>query len=393
MRKPKRGVAESDLGNPSESGFVLASTKRGRRFWADPSPRANPSLVMITSPSQLGHRVVTSINIQTISPAQISGSAVDWTALINAILNGGLQVGSSNIEDKALLAKHIADAILTTAMFAASIKPVELVDTLPANADATLGRVVFLTTDYKLYRGTGTAWTVVVPTTDLSGTISTAQLAALAVTADKIAANTITAGQIAAGAISATEIAAGAVVAGKIAANAITAAGAEIADATIGSAKIIDASITSAKIGNLEVKSANIENLTVGTGKVATRAITTPVSALGASDPLTVTYPTQQTAVSAAITTHGEVVQVSVAGVYARAVAGNPSGLTFTVKRGATTVFTSAVLNAQAFEIGYAFNFSDTPVAGTYTYYVYVDSNQNSSYIYNRTINLLEVMK
>lgn len=373
MNKPN----EPNFGNPSQSGYVLASTKAGVRYWTELSPRANPALVLITSPSQLAPAVVTNEKIKSLSPASVSGNSVDWAAFIAAL------TGTAADADLEALTAHIATGILTTAMFAASIRPVEIVDTLPADATATEGRVVFLTTDHKLYRGTGTAWTVTVPTTDLSGTISAAQIAALAITADKIAANTITAGQIAAGAIGATEIAAAAIVAGKIAANAITAVGAEIADAAI----------VSAKIGNLEVKSANIENLTIGTGKITERAVTTPVSALGASDPLTVTNPTQGTAVSAAITTHGGYVQIGVAGVYARAAANNPSGLTFTVKRGITVVFTSAVLNAQSFEIGYSFNFSDTPDAGTYTYYVYADSNQNSSYVYNRTISLLEAMK
>ena len=97
--------------------------------------------------------------------------------------------------------------------FASSIRPVELFSSDAAAGSPSLGRTYFNTTDFKIYRGTGAAWT---RSTD-----------GLDITADSI-----TAGQIAAGAISATEISAGAittdklgalqVVAEKIAAGAIT---------------------------------------------------------------------------------------------------------------------------------------------------------------------------
>src|SRR5690606_6722486 len=129
--------------------------------------------------------------------------------------------------------------------FAQDIKPVVLVSTLPQlpNPEFPQGSVVFLTTDNKLYRSTGTAWTAEVPTTDLSGTITETQiandavttpklkagavttdkLAAEAVTADKLAANSVTAGKIAAGAVKADAIDAGAVTADKLAANSVSA--------------------------------------------------------------------------------------------------------------------------------------------------------------------------
>ena len=55
----------------------------------------------------------------------------------------------------------------------------EILATLPTT-DLFEGRVVFLTTDDKLYRYTGTVWVTSVPATDISGTLADAQISALA---------------------------------------------------------------------------------------------------------------------------------------------------------------------------------------------------------------------
>lgn len=84
-----------------------------------------------------------------------------------------------------ILANQIANEAISTAKFAQGIRPVEIVNSLPAAG--TQGRVVFLTTDNKLYRDDGTNWTAAVPTTDLSGTIVEAQIAAEAINTAKFA--------------------------------------------------------------------------------------------------------------------------------------------------------------------------------------------------------------
>lgn len=89
---------------------------------------------------------------------------------------------------------------LDTAAFAANIRPVEIVSSLPTTGNSA-GRTVYLTTDGKLYRHTGSpagagGFTVAVDGADL-------------------VANSITAGKIAVGAIGADQIAAGALVASK----------------------------------------------------------------------------------------------------------------------------------------------------------------------------------
>ncbi len=92
---------------------------------------------------------------------------------------------------------QIAPATITTAAFASTIRPVEIVNTLPVVfTNYPEGSVVFLTTNDKLYRSTGSAWTVATDGAD-------------------IVANSITGGKIAAGAISTTELFAGEILVGQ----------------------------------------------------------------------------------------------------------------------------------------------------------------------------------
>jgi hypothetical protein len=99
----------------------------------------------------------------------------------------------------------------------------EIVATLPA-ANLFEGRIVYLTTDDKLYRYTGSAWISAVAAVDITGTITTTQITDDAITSPKIAANAVTATEIAANAVTATAIATDAVTANKIQAGAVTAA-------------------------------------------------------------------------------------------------------------------------------------------------------------------------
>lgn len=142
----------------------------------------------------------------------------------------------------------------------------EIVATLPST-DLFEGRVVFLTTDDKLYRYTGAAWTAAVPAVDITGTITetqigtdaitTPKIAANAVTAAEIAANTITAGQIATNAITADKILAGAITAAKVGTNEIVALSANIKDGVIQTAKIGDLQVSTLKIANFAVNSVS----------------------------------------------------------------------------------------------------------------------------------------
>lgn len=181
-------------------------------------------------------------------------------------------------------------AISAADMFASGIDPVGVVDALPA--DNTDYNVVLLTTDSKLYRWNGSAWTAVVPTTDLTGTIETAQIANLAVTAAKIGtaavetaklANlAVTEAILAAGAVTETKITdssvttgkinAAAVVAGKIATDAVTAD--KILANAVTAAKIDTGAVTADKILAGAVTTGKLDSLAVTTDKLAANAVT-----------------------------------------------------------------------------------------------------------------------
>lgn len=169
-----------------------------------------------------------------------SGNLSTWTSVVSATTNYNL-------------ADQIADDILTTAAFAQGIVPVEIVDTLPSSGNFE-GRMAYLTTDNKLYRYTGSAWSKAVDAPDITGeitgtqiandsistpklqanSISADKIASNAVTADKIAANSISAGKIQAGAIGADQIAANAVSADKIAVSSLSAINANLGTVTAG---------------------------------------------------------------------------------------------------------------------------------------------------------------
>jgi hypothetical protein len=134
---------------------------------------------------------------------------------------------------------------LAASNFSNSLRPVEVVSTLPTTGNFD-GRTAVLTTDGKLYRYSGSGWTSAVPTTDLSGTISAGQIAANAITAGKIDTGAVTAGTIAAGAVSADALAANSVVAGKIAAAAVNTAA--LAAGVVTAEKIATGTITADKI-------------------------------------------------------------------------------------------------------------------------------------------------
>lgn len=140
----------------------------------------------------------------------VFGQASPWTSSnSNGVLVGG---------------SYIAAQAIDVAKFASGIRPVQIVSSLPALPDANYpeGAVVFLTTDDKLYRSTGSGWTASVPTTDLSGQITTTQISDNAISTPKLAAGAVTTAKLAAGAVTANELAANSVVAGKVAAGAIS---------------------------------------------------------------------------------------------------------------------------------------------------------------------------
>lgn len=166
-------------------------------------------------------------------------------------------------------AAEVADGALTTAKFASGIRPVEIVASLPTT-DNVEGRLVYLTSDDKLYRYNGTAFVSGTAAADITGQLTSGQLAA----------NSVIAGKIQAGAISATEIAAGAIVADKIAAGAITTT--KLAALSISAEKIAASAISSDKIAANAITAGKIQAGAIGTTQLSANAITSDKIASGA---------------------------------------------------------------------------------------------------------------
>ncbi len=138
---------------------------------------------------------------------------------------------------------------------------IEPVSSLPAAGDFA-GQQVFLTTNGKLYRWTGSAWVLTIAASDagdLTGQITGTQISDNAITAPKISANTITGN--------------------KIVANTITGGLLSTAGIITSSAQINDGLITNAKIGNLAVNAAKIQDGQVTNAKIGNTIQSTNYSA------------------------------------------------------------------------------------------------------------------
>ena len=232
------------------------------------------SYVFITGGTVNANAAYTMVTPGTIT---LGTSTITWN-----LFSQVTQIQASNIIGQ-IVGSQVQDAIINTAKFAAGLRPVEIVGTLPTTGN-TVGRTVFLTTDGKLYRYDGSAFTAAVPSTDLTGQITSTQItdssitspkinagavvagkiAANAVTAGTIAANAVVAGTIQAGAVNTSELAAGAVNASKIAAGTITAD--RLVANTITAGQIAAGTITADRltISSLSAISANIGTITAG---------------------------------------------------------------------------------------------------------------------------------
>lgn len=218
-------------------------------------------------------------NTQSAWTMVTQGTITIGTSLITwNLFSQTTQILASNIIGQ-IVASQVQDGAINTAKFALTLKPVEIFSSLPTTGNVA-GRMVFLTTDSKLYRYDGSNFTAAVPAQDITSQITTTQIsdnaisspkisagavsagkiAANAVTAGTIAANAITAGTIQAGAISTSELAAGAVNASKIAAGSITAD------------RLVANSITAGQIaaGTITADRLNISSLSAISGNIGT---------------------------------------------------------------------------------------------------------------------------
>ena len=162
------------------------------------------------------------------------------------------------------------DGTIGANLFSDDLRPIERVASLPVTA-LTQGRMVFLTTDNKLYRYTGSAWTAAVPATDVTGQITGTQIADNSITTSKITANSITATQINANAVTADKVAASAITADKVAAGAISAD--KVAANAITATKIAAAAVTADKVAANAIDADKIVANAITTGKIAAGAV------------------------------------------------------------------------------------------------------------------------
>jgi hypothetical protein len=153
------------------------------------------------------------------------------------------------------------DGALASANFPSNLRPIEIVALLPTTGNFQ-GRQVFLTTDNKTYRYDGSAFIASVATADLQGTIANTQLANLSVSNAKIAVDAIQGDVIAASAITADKILDGAI-------NEI-----KLADDAVTTAKIAVDAITADVIAVGAITETKIENGAISTVKIAADAIT-----------------------------------------------------------------------------------------------------------------------
>lgn len=209
----------------------------------------------------------------------LGSSAIVWT-----LFSQVTSVNTSSLIGQ-IVAAQVADAAITVAKFAAGLRPVEIVGTLPIS-DLTEGRMAYLTTDDKLYRYTGSSWVATVAAVDVTGTLSNSQIADLAaakltgqITTTQITDSAVTTVKVNAGAITTAKIAALAVTASEIAADAVTAT--KIFAGSVTTAKLAASAVTANELAANSVISGKIQAGAVNTTELAASAVTAAKIAAG----------------------------------------------------------------------------------------------------------------
>ncbi len=181
----------------------------------------------------------------------------DATGRINTVAIGvtpritGLVVALQTVGS--IPGSRLATGTVNLPSFASGLRPIQIVGSLPSLPSSTYpqGALVFLTSDNRVYRSTGSGWTAEVPTTFLSGQITTTQITDNSISTPKLQANSVTTTNLAAGSVTASILAANSVIAGKIQAGAITAS--EIATSTITGTQMANGAISDVKISDVSI--------------------------------------------------------------------------------------------------------------------------------------------
>ena len=164
-----------------------------------------------------------SVRGSAMAPASVGPLTIRDEAVGTQHLQDG-SVTTPKIGDDTITAEKIRDGELVLALFASSLRPIQIVANLPplADPDYPPDAVVLNQADGKIYRNVADVWTAAVPTTDLTGQITETQITDDAITTPKIAADAVVAEHVSAGAIEAEHLAADSVTAGSIQAGAVS---------------------------------------------------------------------------------------------------------------------------------------------------------------------------
>ena len=130
-----------------------------------------------------------------------------------------LAVTQAKLADLAVTLEKLAAGSVDITKCASTISPPEIFPALPEPGNP--GRMVLLTTDFKLYRDTGTEWTTHVATADLIGTISGEQISDAAIDAAKLKDDVVEGRHIKDGVITNAKIAPGTITSAEIQAGSI----------------------------------------------------------------------------------------------------------------------------------------------------------------------------
>jgi hypothetical protein len=182
------------------------------------------------------------VNSRGISSGLVVFVILSTGGIIDA--NGILLDGSIN------LASQVAASMTLMSVYA----------TLPATGRAN--EVALRTSDFKVFRWNGTAWIADVPAVDITGTVSTLQIASLAITNALLAANAVTTTKIADNSISTPKVIAGAIQTASLDAFAVTAG------------KLAALAVTAGKIDALAVTAGTIAAGVVTTNELAANSVT-----------------------------------------------------------------------------------------------------------------------
>lgn len=238
-------------------------------------------------------------------------------------VSGGLGlIGNVDLGPLIVQAANLAfGAVSDITKFASGIEPVGILGSVPGSLGGNPKTILVSGT---LYRWNGSSYTAAVPTSDLSGTITSTQIDNNAITTPKLAANAVTAAKIAAGTITSNEIAANTIIAGNIAAGTVTATEIAVGAITatklaanaiaVGSLAVQNGAISNAMIENLAVDNAKIANATITSGKINVTQLSAIAADLGSITAGSITSVTISAATITGTTITGGLFQTATSG-------------------------------------------------------------------------------